>query len=122
MVRHGWMMWLVVAVVAAAGPAEAQQGPYSGVDLNSLLETPIRGHDAAVDASGAEILAYGANMSVGQVDGHEAAVTEQDFWLEVTADLSAGVTSLLFEVTAPTRGSSPRRSAGVEPCRRPRVS
>ncbi len=80
-------------------------GPFSGIDYEHLLDTPILGSEVVVEATGEEIAALGEGMSVQQRDDETVVVAEDGFFLEFTLDLEAGMYSLVVEANAPNRGA-----------------
>ncbi|MGD9494714.1 MAG: DUF4962 domain-containing protein [Armatimonadota bacterium] len=80
-------------------------GPFSGVDYERLLETPILGSEALLSLSAAELAEHGQGMTVEQRDGEPVMVTGEGFFLEFTLDLQPGMYSLRLECSAPGSGS-----------------
>ncbi len=81
-------------------------GPFSGVDYEHLLDTPILGSEAVIEVVGEDLPEHGAGMELDERDGETVVLTtDDDFYLEFVIELEPGTYSLAVEASAPGRGS-----------------
>lgn len=97
---------MITCIVAAA----LVVGPYSGVDLNTLLDKPMFVSEMVLKLSAADIAEQATGeqatgAKVAEVEGEELAVTEKGFELNVEAELPVGRCVLEVQARAPDRGT-----------------
>ena len=81
-------------------------GPFSGVSLDNLTDTPILSRNMVFQASGHQLLAIGDGMRSSQgSDGGEVIVTQEGFFIEFEAQLNAGRYAFAVQASAPDSGS-----------------
>ncbi len=81
-------------------------GPFSGVDLETITETPILGTEPIMEVVGEDLLEYGEGMQLVSYDGDPAVRAESDeFFLEVRRELPAGQYGIVVEASAPNNGA-----------------
>ncbi len=80
-------------------------GPYSGVDVDSLLHTPALTHNPVLTLEAGQLVNMGRGMSLETRGAKPVAVTENGFALELDVALPAGSFSLALEASAPDRGT-----------------
>ncbi len=81
-------------------------GPFSGVDIEHLMDTPILGGEPIFEYVGEEIAEHGEGLSVEEHDGESVILTtERDFHLTFERELEPGSYALVVEASAPNRGS-----------------
>ncbi len=92
---------MITCIVAAA----LVVGPYSGVDLNTLLDKPMFVAETILELTAADIAQQATGAKVEEVGGEQLAVTEKGFELRLEADLPVGRCILEVQARAPDRGS-----------------
>lgn len=102
---------LIFLITGLRGVEAQVSAPFSGVNVETLLEAPIRAHGANFDARGADILQHGRAMTLGLLGNEPAVIVNEGFTFEVSADLPSGAVSVLVEGAAKTWGSSSLRVA-----------
>ncbi|MFC1718461.1 DUF4962 domain-containing protein [Candidatus Poribacteria bacterium] len=81
-------------------------GPFSGVSLNDLTDTPMLSRSMVFQASGHQLLAIGGGMKSSQGhDGEQVAITQEGFFIEFEAQLNAGRYAFAVQANAPDGGS-----------------
>ena len=80
-------------------------GPYSGVSLDTLTDTPMLVREDIMAAAGEELLKHGEGMQVEERDGETVVVTQEGFFLGFEADLAAGEYGFFVEAMGTTRGN-----------------
>ncbi|MEA3404082.1 MAG: DUF4962 domain-containing protein [Armatimonadota bacterium] len=81
-------------------------GPFSGVDIEHLTDTPILGTEPVVEVAGEDLLEHGEGMELQERDGQPVVVaTDSDFYVEIQRELAAGEYSVVVEASAPNKGT-----------------
>lgn len=80
-------------------------GLFSGVDIEHINDTPALVQEAFIEATGAELLALGAGMELGEFEGEQVVVTQEGFRLELSRELAAGMWTINLEVAASNLGN-----------------
>ncbi len=92
-------MWTTVILSALAA------GPFSGVDLDNLTDTPMLARETVVEANAKQLPTFGEGMKLGERDGKQIVVTEEGFFVQFDAELAAGMYGLSVTASAPDRGT-----------------
>ena len=92
-------MWTQIILGALAA------GPFSGVDLDNLTDTPTLARDTVFEADAEQLPALGEGMELEERDGEQVVVTEEGFFVEFEAEVPAGQVGLAVTASAPGRGS-----------------
>lgn len=80
-------------------------GPFSGVSLRNLTDTPRLTRNVLRSVSGKELLAVGRGMAVVERDGRRVVVTQQGFRASLTRELTPGRYGIEVEANAPDDGT-----------------
>jgi len=92
-------MWTQIILGALAA------GPFSGVDLDNLTDTPTLARDTVFEADAEQLPALGEGMKLEEREGEQVVVTEEGFFVEFEAEVPAGQVGLAVTANAPGRGS-----------------
>lgn len=94
-------IWTLLPMVAVA----ATVGPFSGVSIDKLMDTPILSRDGIFTAVGEQLTQYTRGLKMEQVEGQSVGTTQQDFAFEVELDLKeAARYRITVEAKADTSG------------------
>ena len=89
--------WLILGAFAVA--------PFSGVDIDTLLDRPMFIHDQVVGLTPAEMAAAGAAVEVQMVDGADVALTRAGFEIVFQQEFPAARYLVTVEAQAPNNGT-----------------
>ncbi|HIE50917.1 MAG TPA: hypothetical protein EYP85_04085, partial [Armatimonadetes bacterium] len=79
-----WALWPLLMA------GEPVVGPYSGVSLDNLLDTPILVRQDLVVVTGEDLVKHGEGMKLQERGGETVAVTEEGFFLALEVELDTG--------------------------------
>lgn len=94
--------WYTIPL-ALAGAAIV--GPYSGVSVENITDTPMIGQEALLQFTGSELLTHGTGMKLDEHDGEPVVVTQKGFSLSFEAELQSGMHIVVVEAMGTTRGN-----------------
>ena len=80
-------------------------GPYSGIDINTLLDKPMLVRDTILELTAADVAQQATGAGLQEVDGTQVSVTKAGFELNLEADFPAGRCIFEVEVSAPDSGT-----------------
>jgi len=80
-------------------------GPYSGVDLSTLLDKPMLVREIVVELTAAEVVQEATGAKLDDLDGRQIALTEAGFELSLDVELSVGRAIFEVEAQAPDAGT-----------------
>jgi hypothetical protein len=80
-------------------------GPFSGVSLDTLTDTPMLVQEVLFQVAGEQLLGHGEGMALEERDGQQVVVTQQGFSVEIARELQAGRYGVQVEATAPDKGT-----------------
>lgn len=96
---------VLVLGVWGAGALAATVGPFCGVSVDNITDTPCLKRDAVVYAEGRKLLDIGKGMAPDPDDPQAMCITSRDFEIRLDSELSPGSYSVAVEVVAPNRGT-----------------
>jgi len=80
-------------------------GPFSGVDLDRLPDTPMLIEEDMLRADAREVLPLGTGMKLEKRDDREVILTQEGFVVEFELQLEPGNYRIAVEASAPNRGT-----------------
>ena len=81
------------------------KGPFSGVTLNNITDTPVLVHNTVFKASAEQIANLGQGMEVIEQAGERVILTKEGFFIEFDVEVEAGIYSFASEASAPDSGT-----------------